>query len=560
MNARWNVIVCDALEKVYPDGTPRAWNPAITLSVALGEVASFQVAFRPDPPETDLDLRPVHIRVEGSTAQHTRVYRVDLVPCDLPVLRDPDENYDRVAPGLFPDLLTPLLATENNIMPLARGWRSLWFDVCVTDPAQSGTHTVTIVLLDGGGDEIFRRDISITIMPFALPPLDIVNTHWLHADCIADHYQVEVFSEEHWTLLERFLDALAHMGGNSVLTPVWTPPLDTARGHYRTPVQLVDIHENEDGKFDFGFDRLRRWLDLCARLGIRHIEIPPLFTQWGAHATPALYAHRDHESIRLFGWDVEATDPRYRRFLEQFLPPLCAVLDESRDRDCVVFHISDEPHGDDQLESYCHARAIVDDLLEGRRIVDALSDHRYLTTGAVQIPVVATDALDDFLIDPPDEIWAYYCVSQSTLVANRFFAMPSYRNRVIGQQLFAAQLNGFLHWGFNFYYSQHSRTRVDPFRDTCAGGAYPGGDAFIVYPGPDGFPLTSIRHHVFRQAMFDHRALQALRDRDGFDAAVAMVNADKKLSFTQYPTDPEYYLRIREMINMRLVNAMRPHT
>src|SRR6185437_4292498 len=98
------------------------------------------------------------------------------------------------------------------------------------------------------------------------------------------------------------------------------------------------------------------------------------------------------------------------------------------------------------------AQSMVADLLEGRRIVDALSDFAFYDSGAVQVPVVATDAIAAFLESRPAELWAYYCVSQDRDVANRFFALPSARNRVIGHQLFRFGIQGFLHWGFNFYY------------------------------------------------------------------------------------------------------------
>ena len=44
-----------------------------------------------------------------------------------------------------------------------------------------------------------------------------------------------------------------------------------------------------------------------------------------------------------------------------------------------------------------------------------------------------------------------YCVSQKRDVANRFIALPSVRNRVLGKQLFVHEAPGFLDWGFNFW-------------------------------------------------------------------------------------------------------------
>jgi hypothetical protein len=315
----------------------------------------------------------------------------------------------------------------------------------------------------------------------------------------------------------------------------------------------VEVEDLGDGSFRFGFERLVRWLELCRRNGIRGVEVAHLFTQWGAEFTPAVYAGRGDETVRLFGWDVRATDLRYRAFLEQLLPPLLAVLDEHADPGRVVFHISDEPHGERQLSNYLAAKNVVADLLDGRRIVDALSDFAFYESGAVPVPVVATDAIAPFLENRPDELWAYYCVSQDRDVANRFFALPSARNRVIGHQLFRFGIQGFLHWGFNFYYSWHSLRLVDPFRDTSSGGAFPGGDPFVVYPGEDGHPLPSIRYRVFAQAMADHRAMQALRDREGADVVTELIDPEGALRFNRFEADPVHYLSVREAINARLM-------
>src|SRR5690606_7313760 len=147
------------------------------------------------------------------------------------------------------------------------------------------------------GRPVFSDRVDITVHPHALPPLDIVNTHWLHADGIAQYYDLEVFGEEHWRVLEEFIASAARMDVTSVLTPTWTPPLDTAIGHYRLPTQLIDIADSDDG-YSFDFGKLGRWLDICRRHGIASIEIAHLFTQWGARATPAIYVDTPAGRVR----------------------------------------------------------------------------------------------------------------------------------------------------------------------------------------------------------------------------------------------------------------------
>ncbi|MEU8227135.1 DUF4091 domain-containing protein [Kribbella sp. NPDC048915] len=547
MTAQWEFVLCDALAKVHPVRDPRPVAAETRFQAFLGEPASFQLAYRPPMEPTFRNPSPLHVRVEGDAADLVTVASVDLVPCSFVALPGHDDGYEFDEPGLYPDVLRPI---PDGGVPVRFGsWAALWFDVKTADLARAGVHELTIVVTAPDGSDLYRAPVTVEITGIELPPLDIVSSHWMHLDALADHYGLEVFSEEHWAVVERFMASAAGMGATSLLAPVWTPPLDTAVGTYRTVVQLIDITTTEDG-YRFGFDRLRRWLDVCRRTGITGVEVAHLFTQWGARATPAIVV----DGKRVFGWDVAATDPRYRELMEALLPALQAVLDEEWDREHVVFHISDEPSGEEGLASYLAAKAVVADLLKGWTVVDALSEHSFYSSGAVEVPVVATNHVEPFLAERPERLWVYYCVSQDRDVANRFIGMPSARNRAIGHQLFASGVDGFLHWGFNFYYTWHALRRVNPFEDTSAGGAFPAGDPFIVYPGPDGTPWPSIRHRVFAQAMWDHRALQAVRERYGTAAAHEIVDPDRTLAFNRPVLDPDHYYRTRQRLTAALTD------
>lgn len=91
-----------------------------------------------------------------------------------------------------------------------------------------------------------------------------------------------------------------------------------------------------------------------------------------------------------------------------------------------------------------------------------------------------------------------------------FHAMPSARNRVYGLQVYKYGIEGILHWGFNFYNSAFSLRHLNSYEVTDCDGSFPSGDAFLVYPGPDGVPEESIRLMVLYEAIQDHRALKLL--------------------------------------------------
>ncbi|MCL3778691.1 MULTISPECIES: DUF4091 domain-containing protein [unclassified Actinomyces] len=542
----WDFLLCDSLEKVFTDTRPRPLDPAVGLSVFLGEGAGFQVAFDV-PCDSDSELV---ISVDDASAPFTSLCAVECVPCQA-VDQKTDEHYLRTASGRYPDLLRPL--ADGRVPTAEPGWHAVWVEVEVGSICDAGPRPVTVTArLDG--DVVLEQTVLVNVLPRTLPPLGVEHTEWFHCDALADRYEVPVFSEAHWRLIDAFIACAARMDVTMILTPTWTPPLDTAVGSYRTPVQLIDVRV-DDGVYSFEFSRLRRWMDVCRRHGVRSLEIPHLFTQWGARATPAVYATVDGQARRVFGWDVAADDPRYREFLEALMPQLLAVLSDEWGLDRVCFHVSDEPHGEEQRNSYRLARDVVAPLLRGLRMVDALSDLELHTQGLVQVPVAANDAIAAFLEAGVEPLWTYYCMAQQLEVANRFVALPSVRNRVLAPQMYKSGVRGFLHWGFNFYYSELSARLVDPFRDTTAGGAFPSGDAFIVYPGDDGRPLESIRYRVMRSAMADLRAMELLESLRGRRAVLDVIDLDGTLAFDRFSYDATAYLAMRERLNAAIMRA-----
>ncbi len=510
----WHFQLVDALDKVFPDEAPRG-RASADLTAFLGEPIAFQVAIRA-PSGVDRVDDAVRIEVVAADAS-VDIRSVELVPCRLVGYPGHDDGYLRDTPGLYPDLLAP--ADDRIVQPFVWGWRGVWIELV---PMAPGRAPVTIRVRHARrGELLYETALVVDVLDAVLPELDIVDSHWLHADAIADAYRVEVFSEAHWAAVEHFVASASRMRANSLLVPVWTPPIDTEPGHRRRAVQLIDVAVDGD-RFGFGFSRLDRWLDVLRRHGIRHIEIPHLFTQWGAAAAPAIDGVVEGGLTQLFGWHTPATAPGYRTFLEQLLPALRRHLDSVWDPARVVYHVSDEPAPEHEAQ-YRAARAVVADLLAGARVMDAVSDVRYVENGLVDRPIAATDQVEQFLEARVPELWVYYCLTQHRDVANRFIGMPSARHRVLGSQVFAAGVSGLLHWGFNFYYSARARRFVDPFVDASADGTMPAGDPFIVYPGPGLRPLESIRHRVAAQSMDDHRALQAVRTAAGWQAALGTL-------------------------------------
>lgn len=546
------IFAVSSLEKVFSDTKPMPYSGR--LSMLRKDRLSFQAAFQflGDRPDLRWGVW-VRAEVESPLKQWIRLYHVKEIPSTHPVTDDSDGNYLRTTPGLYPDLLQPL--NDGMLRADLGRWNALWVEISSDEETPAGEFPVKVTLTfdEGETSRVLTAETTVEVIPAVLPDQELIRTEWFHGDCVADYYHVEVFSEEHWELLRKQIACAAEYGINMLLTPVFTQPLDTAVGGERTTIQLVDVARN-NGVYSFGFDKLDRWVRMCRECGIQYFEIAHLYTQWGAEHCPKIMATVDGEYRRIFGWDTAATGEDYRNFLAAFLPALTARLEAlGVDKKHAYFHVSDEP-GEAHLPQYHACKEQIAPYLEGYPLMDALSDFDFYQKGVCRHPVVASNHVTPFLEHHVPDLWVYYCCSQGYQVSNRFFSMPSARNRIIGTQFYKCQIAGFLQWGFNFYNSQFSLRHLDPFAVTDADIAFPSGDAFMVYPGPDGTPWKSIRLLVFAEALNDLRAFRLLESLTSREYVLELMEGglSKEITFFEYPHGADYLLNLRARVNQEI--------
>lgn len=512
-------------------------------SVLKGERYSYQIVYKSS------EKFFAEIVIDSPLSQFITVRSVGNVPSELPVYESDCELYERNEPGLFPDVLFPI---ENSRVLIKRqNYYALWITVDLPKDTDAGDYEIKIKLKKDG-ETISENIFGLHVINAVLPEQKLIYTQWFHSDSIANYYKIPVFCEKFWALVESFIKAAVHTGVNMLLTPVFTPPLDTEIGGERLTVQLVDI-KLENGKYSFGFDRFIRWVRLAQKCGIKYFEISHLFSQWGAKYTPKIMAEINGRQKRIFGWETSADSIEYAEFLSAFIPQLIKVIRSLGIEKSTFFHISDEPN-EDQIESYSRSKSTVAPLLEDFPIIDALSDYSFYESGIINNPIPCTNDIESFIEKGFPHPWTYYCCGQGGKLSNRFFGMPLSTTRIIGFQLFKYGIEGFLQWGFNFYNSQYSLRSIDPFAVTDADSAFPSGDSFTVYPGKSG-AIESVRSEVFFQALQDMRALTLLCDRIGKKRTIAAVEADFGIiTFFDYPRGTEKMLNLRKSVNNYLDN------
>lgn len=531
-------ILLSSLNKVFKDKEPNA-SEFSSFSSLKNESFSFQLAVLAESE----DNTELSVALSSPLAEDITAYEVKNIPAGTTRYEDSDDFHFSADIKEFPDLLMPVDGTVS----LKKGeWTSIWFEY---KPTKSLTGKQKIAINLTCGDITEEKVFALNIIDAELPKQELLFTNWFHNDCLCTYYEVEPFSEEYWVIVERYIRNAREHGVNMLLTPVFTPPLDTAVGGERPTVQLVDVKKQGD-TYSFDFKNFRRYVDICLKNQIEAFEISHFFTQWGAEHAPKIVADIDGEIKRIFGWETEASGEEYTEFLAQFSKAFRAETESLGIKERCWVHVSDEPN-ENQIEQYTKAADIVKKYFSDFNSLDALSDIRYYRNGLIKTPVCGEGEADIFRAEV-DNLWTYYCCTQvKEYLPNRMFAQPSARNRIIGVLLYKYDAKGFLHWGHNFWYSQYSKCPIDPYTVTDAGGGFPSGDSFVVYPGKDGFPLNSLRHLVFADAFQDLRALRLLESLTSREYVLNLIEKDLDipLTFRTYPHEQYWLLNLRKTIN-----------
>ena len=508
------------------------------LTALKGENVNFQVYVKIE------ERYSAPVKVESDLLEYISLYAVKDAVMDYIWFHDDDVLADK--PGLMPDILVPI-DEQNGYYSGTKYGGCMWVNIKLPEDIKAGEYNIKITY----GEED-SAEITLEVIDEVLSPNKLKYTQWFHTDCIADYHNVPMFSEKHWELMEKYMKTANDIGINMIFTPVLPINLDTDRTYKikRPDSALVDI-AIDNGIYSFGYSKLDRYIDMALRCNMEYFEISHLFQQGGAEWCCNVEAIVDGEKKVIFDTSMPSNKPEYVDFLKQFVPALVSFLKVKGVFDKCYFHISDEP-SEKSIDCYEYANSHVHPLFEGRPVMDALSHVQFCDRGLVDIAVVYMPHINDFIDTPLPEKWTYYCCGDYKS-CNRFLNMPAYRNRITGLALYKYGFDGFLHWGYNFYYCCGSLYDLNPYVSSSSGSMFPSGDAFTVYPGKDGVH-HSMRGLVFKDAIEDIQICRTLEKYIGKDAVLKFIEdeAGMEITFCNYPKNarfiPELMDKMRNMI------------
>ena len=167
--------VISSLEKCFYDDDMDRFPELRSISMLRNEKLSFQLAVR-DTDES-LDKRLLSLHIEGELREYIAVRQTVCVPCAQPTAgKDYDSHYLRVAPGLYPDLITDL-GYHGRLPMTGQNLRTFWLDVALPDGFAAGTYHTTLTLKNGE-EAVAAAAVDITVVAGALPVGPIPHPEW----------------------------------------------------------------------------------------------------------------------------------------------------------------------------------------------------------------------------------------------------------------------------------------------------------------------------------------------------------------------------------------------
>jgi hypothetical protein len=527
----------NSLTRVFP-GTATNGSKGISIAAARNQRVSFQACVR-NRGDIAISVRADVLAPEGLGVL---VRRVGYVPVPHFNTETEEAELDGAGhiPGLVPDPLFP--ESETRLGPCET--QSFWISVDVPAGTAPGTYQLEVELKGGPALEEERSAIgslhaSLDVAEWVAHPREgFPVTHWFYADALCDWYKVEPFDEGFWKIVQPYMADMVSHGNNCIYVPIFTPPTDGVK----RPTQLLGVSATPDGAYTFSFDNVKRWVDTAKRYGARYFEWTHLFSQWGIEHAIRVYRDNADPTSLLWPEDTGATSDTYRNFLAQFLPAFHRFLEDEGLIDISFFHLSDEPHGDEHLKNYRKARALLKELAPWMKVMDALSDICYGKEGLTDIPVPSIRTAHEYT-EAGIPSWAYFCCGPRGPYLNRLVDTPLAKIGMSGWLFYTLGAQGFLHWGYNYWYRRQSLQLIDPFTELAAGvwPEWPYGDTFVVYPGPDG-PIDSIRWEVFAQSLQDYALLEQL----GIPPESGLLSQIK--GYADFPKSAEWIESMRRIL------------
>ena len=540
-----NFIITDECFKARKSIAARKPVPLTHLSCAKNDTAVFQLLI--DNGGNRCIVNPGQSPALSYEIGLTR-YRVEVVsPFSAEIYTEgylPDEDGTQTADILYN---TPVIYDGDGYAPCL-------IEITVPESTAAGKHLVQIKVYETKGvhDEVkvFDTQLELFVYNYRMPSPQEYKCHldlWQHDCNVARTYQVEPWSDAHFTQLEKVVAALAALGQKSITVLAADCPWRgwgcyLLKDHPATLFEYspVNITKTVAGAYLYDFENLRRLIELYFSYGIQgDITVYGLMGIWtNMPLFPSVKVEEHPEQVLVRYLDESDGCYKYMKSSNEITDYIRALF--SFFRTFGIFEKvrigADEPSDTKAYrKNFELLRSIAPDV-------------------QFKMALDKDGAIAEFAPDISDIAASFPCSCKSNQTLRELRArdknkrllwyicnIPDKPNSVLHSELCETRalasigylfgFDGFLRWAFTCW-TESPLTDIRYNNTTL-----PAGDVNFVYPAKDGLLLLSVRYIALKKSIQDYELLLRLRESGKENIADKAVHAILK------NTEPETYMK-----------------
>jgi len=453
-----------------------------------------------------------------------------------------DPPYETEYVGWWPDPLVPLESPYFSDIKANQLLQPVWITVYVPPNTPSGEYRGEVIISPSNSHSM-KVKLSVNVWDFNLPKETHIKTFFRFTD---KDWSASVTGSE-LDIFRKFY--------NKEFTPElyreWCAfQLKYRIGQPNVGIRYVSKIPGCDGRYDYSV--VDKNLEFCIERGLNVFDILGMFHLRGQLSPEGLeetiaFLVDYSKHLKKKGWfDMAVVEPYNEATLEAF--PRAKQYMKAIKKAIPDLKILQKGGGDPF--SYW---------TEGAKKAGTLNLVDIWCPG--EVPPASWDAAIRERHIAKDECWAYHNYSDTRI------DRPAVNLRKIFWRGWARNLDGFaywatMEWGYNLREGEKVETKW-PNRPWQAMSHPAGnGDGQLLYPGPEGHPLGSIRLEIIRDSIEDYEYLYLLREltqklrkakqrkyQDLIDKSEQLLDVDRSLV---EPVTPKKIYQLREQIALQI--------
>lgn len=468
-----------------------------------------------------IDMVRVDVNVPGLDKDDVKVSLVGLV-----------EDDDR-------QLKSDILLNQTFIYVEKFKVQPVWIEVYIRENVKPGKYTPEINVY---GHRMFEDEELITSLAFEINVFDTSLSKpqdykfyldlWQHNSNIARKYDLKLWSEKHFEIMEKYIESLANLGQKAISVVVSEIPWSGQWSAYNRidpsdlfEYSIVDVKLNKTGHWVFDFKNLNRYINLCMKYGIKdEIEVFGLLNIWLMEDAGFAGVIEDYnDAVRIRYFDEFSNTYKYMKRKEDFIAYVKALENNFIQNGWIdiVRIVADEPAEPDLFKLRLNTVREAAPSFKYKAAINEVSFIENNIEGICDYVPILNCVCSEFekLKEIQKEIEgrvAYYvcCIPK---LPNTYICSHLLEARLIPWLSWYLGLDGFLRWNYTVWPD-------DPIgKISYQYPSFHAGDTNFVYPGRDGEPMLSLRYKALERGIRDYEIICRYVEKTGNEEEVYRI-------------------------------------